>query len=172
MSKESKERIVGYIDIGESEGANLLLDGRKVEGDANPEGFFVGPTIFDNVTPEMKIASEEIFGPVVGVIRADDLEGALDVIRSSGFGNAATIYTESGKLAREFRYRAPVGKRRHQRRRRRSYGLLPIRRSGIVLLWVPSWPGPRRGRLLHRPQGGNHALAVNHAFLTCLYSAF
>ena len=109
VSKESKERIVGYIDIGESEGANLLLDGRTVEGDANPEGFFVGPTIFDNVTPDMKIASDEIFGPVIGVIRADDLDGALEVIRSSGFGNAATIYTESGKLAREFRYRAPVG---------------------------------------------------------------
>ena len=109
VSKEAKERVVGYIDIGEREGANLVLDGRKVEGDADPEGFFVGPTIFDGVTPDMKIASDEIFGPVVGVIRANDLDGALEVIRSSGFGNAATIYTESGKSAREFRYRAPVG---------------------------------------------------------------
>ena len=109
VSKEAKERVVGYIDVGEREGANLVLDGRKVEGDADPEGFFVGPTIFDGVTPDMKIASDEIFGPVVGVIRANDLEGALEVIRSSGFGNAATIYTESGKSAREFRYRAPVG---------------------------------------------------------------
>ena len=109
MSKEAKERVVGYIDIGEREGANLVLDGRKVEGDADPEGFFVGPTIFDGVTPDMKIASDEIFGPVVGVIRANDLEGALEVIRSSGFGNAATIYTESGKSAESSRYRAPVG---------------------------------------------------------------
>ncbi len=109
ISKEAKERILGYIDVGVKEGAELLFDGRQVKVEGHPDGFYVGPTIFDKVTPDMRIAREEIFGPVVGVIQAKDLDEALSIIASSPYGNSGSIYTESGKAAREFRYRAPVG---------------------------------------------------------------
>ncbi|MBW2623861.1 MAG: CoA-acylating methylmalonate-semialdehyde dehydrogenase [Deltaproteobacteria bacterium] len=105
ISAGHKKRVLGYIEKGIEEGADLILDGRdcKVEGYAN--GFFMGPTIFDNVTPEMTIAKEEIFGPVVSVVRAKDLEEAIQLINTRGFANAACIYTGSGAAAREFKYK-------------------------------------------------------------------
>ncbi|MFO7742666.1 MAG: CoA-acylating methylmalonate-semialdehyde dehydrogenase [Anaerolineae bacterium] len=105
-----KERVVGYIKKGIEEGATLTLDGREfdVRGDF-PEDAFLGPTVFEDVTPDMTIAREEIFGPVACVIRARDLNEAIEMIHDNPFGNAASLFTSSGKLARDFRYRVKCG---------------------------------------------------------------
>lgn len=102
------KRILGYIDKGIEEGATLLCDGRN-PGGVSASGFFVGPTIFDHVKPEMSIAREEIFGPVLSVIRAGTLDEAINVVNSCAFGNTTTIYTQSGKAAQEYQARAEVG---------------------------------------------------------------
>jgi malonate-semialdehyde dehydrogenase (acetylating)/methylmalonate-semialdehyde dehydrogenase len=108
-TKGALERVLRYIEAGEKEGAELLLDGRKVEVPGGDNGYFVGPTIFSNVTPDMSIARDEIFGPLLGIIRVRDFEEALRVIGSSPYGNAASIFTSSGKWAREFKYRVRAG---------------------------------------------------------------
>jgi malonate-semialdehyde dehydrogenase (acetylating)/methylmalonate-semialdehyde dehydrogenase len=109
ISARARERILNYIDQGVKAGARLLLDGRSVTVHGNPNGFFVGPTIFDAVTPEMTIVQEEIFGPVLGIMPVDDFDAALAIMERSRFGNAASIFTASGKWAREFQYRARCG---------------------------------------------------------------
>jgi malonate-semialdehyde dehydrogenase (acetylating) / methylmalonate-semialdehyde dehydrogenase len=104
---EAKERIAGWISKGEEEGAHLVVDGR---GDyEDDEGFFLGPTIFDEVTPEMEIAREEIFGPVLVIERMEDLEGAIRTINDSRYGNAAAIFTRDGAAARKFRREVECG---------------------------------------------------------------
>ncbi len=108
VSQRHRERVIGYIDKGVQEGASLILDGRGARVDAHPKGAFVGPTIFDGVTPEMTIGREEIFGPVASVARAADLDEALALLHQSPYANATSIFTSSGKTAREFRYRAGV----------------------------------------------------------------
>ena len=97
-TQEALDRISGYIQLGEKEGARLVVDGRGQEGD----GFFLGPTLFDGVTPEMTIAREEIFGPVLGLERMDDLDQAIATLNASEFGNAAAIFTRDGGAARKF----------------------------------------------------------------------
>ena len=108
VSKRAKERITSMIDSGVSDGAKLALDGRTAKVAQYPKGSFVGPTIFDNVDPSMKIGRDEIFGPVASVTRADSLDEALARVHSSEFANAVSIFTTSGKAAREFRYRVGV----------------------------------------------------------------
>jgi malonate-semialdehyde dehydrogenase (acetylating)/methylmalonate-semialdehyde dehydrogenase len=97
-TQQALDRIGGYIELGEKEGARLVVDGRGQDG----EGFFLGPTLFDKVTPEMTIAREEIFGPVLALERMDDLDRALATINASEFGNAAAIFTRDGGAARKF----------------------------------------------------------------------
>jgi malonate-semialdehyde dehydrogenase (acetylating)/methylmalonate-semialdehyde dehydrogenase len=109
VSKKSLHRILGYIEKGLEEGAKLLLDGRGLKVENCPEGNFLGPTIFSDVNIEMSIAQDEIFGPVLGVIRVDSFDEALDVIHKSPYGNAASLFTTSGKWAREFKYRVQAG---------------------------------------------------------------
>jgi malonate-semialdehyde dehydrogenase (acetylating)/methylmalonate-semialdehyde dehydrogenase len=105
-SPEALERIAGYIELGEREGATLRVDGReRVEG----SGFFVGPTVFDMVDPEMTLAREEIFGPLLAVERMDDLDGAIAAINASEYGNAAAIFTRDGGAARQFVREAQAG---------------------------------------------------------------
>jgi malonate-semialdehyde dehydrogenase (acetylating) / methylmalonate-semialdehyde dehydrogenase len=100
------ERITGYIELGQREGATLCVDGRRPAKDG---GFFLGPTVFDGVTPEMALAREEIFGPVLAVERMDDLDGAIAAINASEFGNAAAIFTRDGGAARKFVREAQAG---------------------------------------------------------------
>ena len=109
ISRRALERITGYIEKGLEEGAKLLLDGRDVKVEGYPNGYFIGPTIFDEITPEMTIAREEIFGPVMSIIHVNDFEEALAVIEANPYGNAASIFTASGKWAREFKYRVRCG---------------------------------------------------------------
>jgi malonate-semialdehyde dehydrogenase (acetylating) / methylmalonate-semialdehyde dehydrogenase len=101
-SAEAKEKIAGWISKGEEEGARLVVDGRESHVE-DSEGFFLGPTIFDEVHPGMEIAREEIFGPVLAVERMEDLDEAIRTINDSRYGNAAAIFTRDGAAARKFR---------------------------------------------------------------------
>jgi malonate-semialdehyde dehydrogenase (acetylating)/methylmalonate-semialdehyde dehydrogenase len=103
---ERKRKLIEYIEGAEAEGAQLVSDGRDV---TLKDGFFLGPTIFDRVTPNMKIWKEELFGPVLSVMRADDIDEALALLNSSTYGNMASIFTSSGKNAREFKRQAQAG---------------------------------------------------------------
>lgn len=109
ISDRARQRILAAIDQGVQEGATLLLDGRNVRVPDYPHGYFVGPTIFDNVSPEMRLAQEEIFGPVVGVIPVQTLDEAIQLINRSPYGNAASIFTSQGRAARQFRYSVECG---------------------------------------------------------------
>ncbi|MCP4634776.1 MAG: CoA-acylating methylmalonate-semialdehyde dehydrogenase [candidate division Zixibacteria bacterium] len=108
ISEKHKERVVSYIDKGVAEGAKLLLDGRNISVDDYPDGYYVGPTIFDEVTPDMVIAQEEIFGPVLGIMKVKDLDEALEIIHGNEYGNASSIFTQSGPAARKFKYEAGI----------------------------------------------------------------
>jgi malonate-semialdehyde dehydrogenase (acetylating)/methylmalonate-semialdehyde dehydrogenase len=110
QSTDGIERVKKYIDIGIKEGAKLVLDGRKpaIIGDY-PETCFINPSVFDEVSPDMTIAKEEIFGPVASIIRTRDLDETIKMINHSNFGNAASIFTSNGKFARDFRYNVECG---------------------------------------------------------------
>ena len=108
-TKTALERVHKYIELGIKEGAKLILDGRDVKVPDHPNGFFIGPSIFDEVTPEMTIAKEEIFGPVMSIIRVKEIDEAIEVIHSNPHGNASSIFTSSGKWAREYQYRVRAG---------------------------------------------------------------
>lgn len=109
-SPDKKERVLGYIEKGLEEGAKLLLDGRKFQlsGDY-PEDCFLGSSIFEGVTKDMVIAQEEIFGPVMGVMRVKDLGEAIAILNESPFGNAGMIFTSDGGAARRFQYEVDSG---------------------------------------------------------------
>lgn len=107
VSSEHYKRVAGYIERGISEGATPLCDGRKYKSES--DGFFLGPTIFDHVKPDMTIAKEEIFGPVLSVIRVKTLNEAIQLVNQSPFGNATSIFTSNGKSAREYSSRIEVG---------------------------------------------------------------
>jgi malonate-semialdehyde dehydrogenase (acetylating)/methylmalonate-semialdehyde dehydrogenase len=105
ITRQHREKILGYIDKGLAEGAKLVLDGRGYHDAKHPEGYFLGPSIFDEVRPEMTIGREEIFGPVLCLMRAKDFDDAVAIVRRHELGNATSIFTSSGKWAREYRYR-------------------------------------------------------------------
>jgi malonate-semialdehyde dehydrogenase (acetylating)/methylmalonate-semialdehyde dehydrogenase len=113
VSSAAHGRITGYIDTGEKEGAKLLVDGRKFHaakaGAGCDNGFWIGGSLFDNVTPEMKIYKEEIFGPVLGCVRVPDLAAALALVNSHEYGNGVSCFTRDGNVAREFSRRVQVG---------------------------------------------------------------
>jgi malonate-semialdehyde dehydrogenase (acetylating) / methylmalonate-semialdehyde dehydrogenase len=108
VSARHKERVLSYVEAGRKDGAELLLDGRAPTVDQYPRGHFVGPTVFDGVRPDMTIGKEEIFGPVASVAHVRDLDEGIELIQRSGFANATSIFTTSGRAAREFRYRVGV----------------------------------------------------------------
>jgi malonate-semialdehyde dehydrogenase (acetylating)/methylmalonate-semialdehyde dehydrogenase len=109
VTREALERIEGYVDLGVREGATLVADGRghKVRGHEN--GFFTGATLFDHVTPAMRIYREEIFGPVLSCVRVSDFAEAVQLINDHEFGNGVSCYTRDGNVAREFSRRILVG---------------------------------------------------------------
>lgn len=108
-SKAAKDKVLSYIETGLREGAKLILDGRNIRVPGYENGYFIGPTIFDNVDAKSKIGAEEIFGPVMCLIRAKDFDDALRMIHENPYGNAASIFTSSGKWAREFKHRVQAG---------------------------------------------------------------
>ena len=109
-SPDKKIRVLDYIDKGIEEGAKLTLDGRNYEILGNyPDDCYLGPSIFEEVTKEMVIAKEEIFGPVMSIMRTKDLTEAIQMVNESNFGNSAMLFTSNGKLARKFRYETDAG---------------------------------------------------------------
>lgn len=110
QSPDKKKRVLGYIEKGLKEGAKLTLDGRKIDIVGNyPEDCFLGPSIFEDVTTDMEIAKDEIFGPIMSVLRAKDIDEAIKMINDCPYGNAAMIFTSSGKLSRKFQYEVECG---------------------------------------------------------------
>jgi malonate-semialdehyde dehydrogenase (acetylating)/methylmalonate-semialdehyde dehydrogenase len=102
VTKQHFEKVRGYIDAGEKEGADLLVDGRDLKLQGYEDGYFAGGTLFDNVTPDMSIYREEIFGPVLSVVRAPDFDNAKKLVDAHEYGNGAAIFTRDGDAAREF----------------------------------------------------------------------
>jgi malonate-semialdehyde dehydrogenase (acetylating)/methylmalonate-semialdehyde dehydrogenase len=109
ISAAAKERIERYITEAEAAGAKVLVDGRGAVVPGREGGFYVGPTVIDHVRPEMKIAQEEVFGPVLAILRVPDANEAVKLENASPYGNAAVVYTRSGPLARDIAQRASAG---------------------------------------------------------------
>jgi malonate-semialdehyde dehydrogenase (acetylating)/methylmalonate-semialdehyde dehydrogenase len=105
ISPAHRDKVLAYIEKGIAEGATLALDGRGYRDPKNPDGYFLGPTVFTDVKPDMVIAREEIFGPVLCVMKADDFDQAVEIVKRHDLGNASSIFTSSGKYAREYRWR-------------------------------------------------------------------
>jgi malonate-semialdehyde dehydrogenase (acetylating)/methylmalonate-semialdehyde dehydrogenase len=108
ITREHLERVAGYVDIGRREGAEVAFDGRSLASDGDG-GFLIGPSVLDRVEPGMRVAREEIFGPLLSVIRVDDLDQALAIGRDCPYGNGASIFTRSGWAARQFKQRFNAG---------------------------------------------------------------
>jgi len=109
VTAQALERISGYIDIGVQEGAQLVVDGRGLRVPGHDGGFWIGGTLFDHVTPQMRIYREEIFGPVLAVVRVPDFAAALALVNAHEFGNGVACFTSDGNVAREFARRVQVG---------------------------------------------------------------
>jgi len=109
ITKAHKEKVEGYIDQGVAAGADLVVDGRGYSPQGYEDGYFVGGTLFDRVTTDMSIYKEEIFGPVLSVVRANDYQEAVDMINSHEYGNGTAIFTRDGDAAREFADKIEVG---------------------------------------------------------------
>ena len=109
VTKQHLEKVRGYVDLGVEEGAELVVDGRDLTLQGYEGGYFMGGCLFDRVTPEMRIYRDEIFGPVLSVVRARDYEGALKLVNDNEYGNGVAIFTRDGDAARDFAARANIG---------------------------------------------------------------
>ena len=109
ITKEHKKKVMNYIQDGVSAGAELVIDGREHPITNGGEGFFLGPSLFDRVSPDMKIYLEEIFGPVLVMLRAKDFQQALDLVNNNRFGNGVAVFTSNGSIAREFTNKVQIG---------------------------------------------------------------
>ncbi len=109
VTKEHLEKVTGYVDLGIKEGANLVVDGRKMKLQGYENGFYIGGCLFDNVTKDMRIYKEEIFGPVLSVVRVDDFNEATKLVNDHEFGNGTSIYTRDGDVGRTFASKIKVG---------------------------------------------------------------
>lgn len=109
VTRVHRDKVAGYVDAGERAGAALVVDGRTVAPDADGDGFFLGPTLFDHVTPQMSIYTDEIFGPVLSVVRAGSYDEALALVNGNPYGNGTAIFTNDGGAARRFQHEVEVG---------------------------------------------------------------
>ena len=109
ISEEAKIRIEKYIEEAEKNGAKIILDGRGVKVSGKENGYYVGPTILDHVKPEMKIAQEEVFGPVLAIMRTNEIDEAIAIENNSQYGNASSVYTQDGNLANYVTERVSAG---------------------------------------------------------------
>jgi malonate-semialdehyde dehydrogenase (acetylating)/methylmalonate-semialdehyde dehydrogenase len=109
VTAAAKERIVGLIGSGEKQGATLVVDGRDLTVPGFEEGFFVGPTLIDQVSTDMDVYTQEIFGPVLSVVRSDSVDAAIDLVNANPYGNGTAIFTNSGEAARRFQRGVDVG---------------------------------------------------------------
>ncbi|MBS0358959.1 MAG: CoA-acylating methylmalonate-semialdehyde dehydrogenase [Proteobacteria bacterium] len=109
VTREHLERVKSYVDLGVKEGANLIVDGRGLKVSGYENGFFMGGCLFDHVTSEMRIYREEVFGPVLCVVRVKDFESALRLVNEHEYGNGTAIFTQDGNIARRFTHEVQVG---------------------------------------------------------------
>ncbi|MBF6329460.1 CoA-acylating methylmalonate-semialdehyde dehydrogenase [Nocardia transvalensis] len=109
VTRQHRDRVADYIAAGESEGAAVVLDGRGIRADGEADGFWLGPTILDHVRPEMSVYTDEIFGPVLSVVRVDSYDEALALINANPYGNGTAIFTNDGGAARRFHTEVEVG---------------------------------------------------------------
>ena len=159
VTREHREKVRGYIDLGVKEGAKLVVDGRGLSLQGYENGYFLGGSLFDHVGTDMRIYRDEIFGPVLGVVRTPDMAGAVRMVNAHEYGNGVAIFTSDGGAARDF---AAGHQHRHGRRERADPGAdgVPlVRRLEALAVRRPPhlWPGRRA--LLHPLQGDHPALA-------------
>ena len=109
VTQAHRDKVASYIDAGEADGAKVVLDGRQVTPDGGQDGFWLGPTLLDNVTPAMSVYTDEIFGPVLSVVRVDTYDEALELINTNPYGNGTAIFTNDGGAARRFQNEVQVG---------------------------------------------------------------
>ena len=109
VTREAQQRIVGLIGTGEEQGARIEVDGRGLRVEGHEDGFFVGPTVLDRVTTEMDVYTQEIFGPVLSVVRADSVDEAIALVNANPYGNGTALFTASGEAARRFQRGVHVG---------------------------------------------------------------
>jgi len=109
VTKAHRDKVASYVDAGEADGATLVVDGRTVSPDGGADGFWLGPTLIDHVTPEMSVYTDEIFGPVLSVVRVETYDEALALINSNPYGNGTAIFTNDGGAARRFQNEVEVG---------------------------------------------------------------
>ncbi len=109
VTKAHRDKVASYIEAGEADGATVVVDGRGTAVDGGADGFWLGPTLLDNVTPEMSVYTDEIFGPVLSVVRVDTYDEALQLINSNPYGNGTAIFTNDGGAARRFQNEVEVG---------------------------------------------------------------
>jgi malonate-semialdehyde dehydrogenase (acetylating)/methylmalonate-semialdehyde dehydrogenase len=104
-----RDKVASYLNAGVAAGARLVIDGRTTEVDGDEGGFWLGPTLFDGVTPEMSIYTDEIFGPVLSVVRVDSYDAGIGLINENPWGNGTAIFTNDGRAARRFQSEVEVG---------------------------------------------------------------
>jgi malonate-semialdehyde dehydrogenase (acetylating)/methylmalonate-semialdehyde dehydrogenase len=109
VTSAHRDKVAGYLDAGVEEGATLVVDGRSVEPAGGAEGYWLGPTLFDHVTPEMSIYADEIFGPVLSVVRAASYDEALGLVNANPYGNGTAVFTNDGGAARRYQNEVEVG---------------------------------------------------------------
>ena len=109
VTKAHRDKVASYVDAGEADGATIVVDGRTVQADGAADGFWLGPTLIDHVKTDMSIYTDEIFGPVLSVVRADDYEHALKMVNDHEYGNGTAIFSRDGDAARDFASRANIG---------------------------------------------------------------
>ena len=109
VTKAHRDKVASYIDAGEADGAKIVVDGRGVQADGDQNGFWLGPTLIDQVTPEMSVYTDEIFGPVLSVVRVQTYDEALELINNNPYGNGTAIFTNDGGAARRFQNEVEVG---------------------------------------------------------------
>jgi malonate-semialdehyde dehydrogenase (acetylating)/methylmalonate-semialdehyde dehydrogenase len=109
VTREHRDRVASYVEAGEEEGAKVVVDGRDVQPDGGEDGFWLGPTLLDHVEAHMSVYTDEIFGPVLSVLRVDTYEHALELINSNEWGNGTAIFTNDGGAARRFQNEVEVG---------------------------------------------------------------
>jgi malonate-semialdehyde dehydrogenase (acetylating)/methylmalonate-semialdehyde dehydrogenase len=109
VSAASRDRVVGYIAAGEADGAEVVVDGRDIAVKDHGSGYFVGPTLLDRVQTEMSVYTDEIFGPVLSVLRVPNLDAAIELVNANPYGNGTAVFTSSGEVARTFSRRVTVG---------------------------------------------------------------
>ena len=157
VTREHRDKVAGYVERAPGEGATVVVDGRESCPDG--DGFFLGPSLIDNVAPEMENYRDEIFGPVLGVTRVATYDEAVRLVNESPYGNGTAIFTRDGGVARQLPVRRPGGHGRDQRPDPRSGRLLQLRRLEVEPLRRPPHLRPGGDRLLHADEGRHLALA-------------